>query len=144
MRVQGPLRACLWAGHFRLPYYCAPFVCVPSLNGSRELAVWWLTLVHKQTNKPRLELRECCQQWQLGAASTSVLHTICQRSCCTRMGNTVAVIINTIKQKILCAPPPPALGLTSEMTQQIAHSVVTTKLALNWRFNWGVGNKPFL
>jgi len=37
----------LGPGTSRLPYYCAPLVCV--LNGLGGLAVWWLT--NRQTNK---------------------------------------------------------------------------------------------
>ena len=45
-QIQGPLRECcsIRSGASRLPYYCAPLVCVPDVIGSP--AVW-------QQNKPK-------------------------------------------------------------------------------------------
>ena len=57
--VQGPLRECcsIQSGASRLPYYCAPLVCVSDVM--ELLAVWWHT-------KPKTKKKSRCLKVGLG------------------------------------------------------------------------------
>jgi len=53
LQIQSPLRECrsIWSGTFRLPYYCAPLVCISVVIGL--LDVWRLNKPNTKNHPPR-------------------------------------------------------------------------------------------